>query len=54
MLLVAVLRPTCILVAALPVPQVALALDGTIYVADGYCNRRAVKFAADGQYLGGC
>lgn len=32
--------------------QVAVALDGTIYVADGYCNNRVVKFSAKGQYLG--
>jgi peptidylamidoglycolate lyase len=32
--------------------QVAVALDGTVFVSDGYCNSRVVKFSADGKYLG--
>ena len=32
--------------------QVAVALDGTIYVGDGYCNNRLAKFSASGQYQG--
>ncbi len=32
--------------------QVAVARDGTVYVADGYCNRRVVKFNGNGTYLG--
>jgi peptidylamidoglycolate lyase len=31
--------------------DVAVAPDGSIYVADGYGNARVVKFAADGRYL---
>lgn len=25
--------------------------DGSIYVSDGYCNSRIVKFASNGKYL---
>jgi hypothetical protein len=32
--------------------QVAVARDGTIYVADGYCNARVVKFWPNGTYQG--
>ena len=31
--------------------DVAVATDGSIYVADGYGNARVVKFAADGAYI---
>ncbi len=34
--------------------QVAVARDGTFYVADGYCNTRVAKFNADGTYIGEC
>lgn len=33
--------------------RAAVALDGEIYVADGYGNARVHRFAADGGYLGG-
>ncbi len=29
-----------------------MALDGTVFVSDGYCNNRVVKFSADGRFLG--
>lgn len=32
--------------------DMAVAADGTIYVADGYGNSRIVRFAPDGRYLG--
>lgn len=30
--------------------QVAIANDGTIFVADGYCNSRVVRFSPSGVY----
>jgi peptidylamidoglycolate lyase len=30
---------------------VAVARDGSVFVADGYCNSRVVKFSAEGKYL---
>ncbi len=30
---------------------VAVASDGSIYVSDGYCNSRIVKYSADGQFV---
>ena len=30
--------------------QVAVASDGTIYVADGYCNSRVVRYNAKGAF----
>ena len=30
--------------------QVAIANDGTIFVADGYCNSRVVRFSPSGKY----
>lgn len=30
--------------------QVAVAGDGTIYVADGYCNSRVVRYSATGVF----
>ena len=30
--------------------QVVVASDGTIFVADGYCNARVVKYSAAGMY----
>ncbi|BDA41933.1 probable peptidyl-glycine alpha-amidating monooxygenase [Coccomyxa sp. Obi] len=32
--------------------QVAVALDGTLYVGDGYCNSRVVEFSAEGEWRG--
>lgn len=32
--------------------DVAFGHDGTVYVSDGYGNRRIVRFTADGRYLG--
>ncbi|KAK9814322.1 hypothetical protein WJX72_004044 [[Myrmecia] bisecta] len=32
--------------------QVAVANDGTIYIADGYCNARVVQYAPDGAFQG--
>eukprot|EP00884_Botryococcus_braunii_P000484 jgi/Botrbrau1/10436/Bobra.0133s0043.1 len=32
--------------------QVALGNDGTVYVADGYCNARVQQFSPDGAYQG--
>jgi len=32
--------------------DVAVAKSGEIFVADGYCNSRIVKFSAEGKYLG--
>mmetsp|Transcript_64864 Transcript_64864/g.204860 ORF Transcript_64864/g.204860 Transcript_64864/m.204860 type:complete len:427 (-) Transcript_64864:666-1946(-) len=31
--------------------SVAVAIDGSFYVADGYCNDRVVKYTASGQYV---
>ena len=31
-------------------PQVAIANDGTIFVADGYCNSRVMRFNKEGVY----
>ena len=31
--------------------SVAVAIDGSFYVADGYCNDRVVRFSAGGQYV---
>ena len=31
-------------------PQVAVAKDGTIYVADGYCNHRVLCYSASGVF----
>jgi len=39
-------------VCSIAAMQVAVALDGTVFVSDGYCNSRVVKFSADGKYLG--
>ena len=33
-----------------PVLQVAVANDGTIFVADGYCNSRVVRYSANGKF----
>lgn len=30
--------------------QVAVASDGTIYVADGYCNSRVMRYSAEGVF----
>ena len=30
--------------------QVVVANDGTIFVADGYCNSRVVRYSADAQF----
>lgn len=30
---------------------VAVASDGSIFVSDGYCNNRVVKYSADGHFL---
>ena len=30
--------------------QVAVANDGTIFVADGYCNSRVVRYSASGKF----
>ena len=32
--------------------QVALANNGTVYVADGYCNARVVEYGPDGAWRG--
>ncbi len=32
--------------------HVAVARDGSFYVADGYCNSRVAKFDANGTFLG--
>ena len=32
--------------------QVAVANNGNIFVADGYCNARVVEFTPEGSYLG--
>lgn len=29
-----------------------MALDGTLYVGDGYCNSRVVEFSAEGEWRG--
>lgn len=29
-----------------------MALDGTLYVGDGYCNARVVEFSAEGEWRG--
>lgn len=32
--------------------QVAVSLDGTVYVSDGYCNSRVAQFTSSGEYQG--
>ena len=32
--------------------QVAVANNGNIFVADGYCNARVVEYTPEGSYLG--
>ena len=32
--------------------QVAVGIDGTIYVSDGYCNSRVASFTASGVFIG--
>jgi len=32
--------------------DVAIATTGEVFIADGYCNSRIVKYSADGRYLG--
>lgn len=49
---VAVLRCAVRAYAVPVLCQVDVGADGTVYVADGYCNSRIIKFAADGAYLG--
>jgi hypothetical protein len=31
--------------------QVAVGRDGSVFVADGYCNSRVVRYSAAGQYI---
>ena len=38
------------LTPALACPQVAVSNDGTIFVADGYCNSRVVSFTSNGTF----
>ena len=36
----------------MPGSQVAVANNGNIFVADGYCNARVVEYTPEGNYLG--
>lgn len=39
-------------VSEVPFAQVAVALDGSLFVGDGYCNSRVEKFSAQGEWRG--